>query len=333
MENLKEAMYWEGLGGGRVECKLCPHNCRIADGKRGLCLVRKNQGGTLYTIIYGRVTSVAMDPIEKKPLYHFYPGRAILSLGTMGCNFACKFCQNYTIAQMEAPTRPLSPEEAVRAARERDSIGIAYTYNEPIIWYEYVLDTAKLAHENGLKNVLVTNGYIRQEPLDNLLPHIDALNIDIKSMRPDFYTDICRGSMDPVLETCKTVAGAHPLVEITNLVIPGYNDTDEDFEKLARWVAENMGRHTPAHISAYFPCYKLQAEPTPLATLERAFEVFAKHLDHVYLGNVAAHDGSNTTCSSCGAVLIERKGYTTEILNLTGSGKCTECGADNNIVM
>ena len=332
MANLKEAMYWEKLEGGRVHCKLCPHNCNIADGKRGLCRVRKNEGGTLYSIIYGRITSAAMDPIEKKPLYHFHPGKAILSLGTMGCNFACKFCQNYTIAQMEAPTRPLSPEEAVRAAGEHDSIGLAYTYNEPFIWYEYVYDTARLARENGLKNVLVTNGYVQQEPLNDLLPYIDALNIDLKSMRPDFYRKICRGEMEPVLETCKTAA-RHALVEITNLVIPGYNDTDDDFEKLATWVAENMGRQTPAHVSAYFPCYKLQAQPTPLSTLERAYDAFSKHLDYVYLGNVASRRGADTSCTSCGALLIERRGYSTKPVGLADDATCTRCGAENNIVV
>lgn len=332
MAQLKEAKYWEKLPDGRVHCWLCPHNCHIADGKRGLCRVRKNEGGVLYSIIYGRITSATMDPIEKKPLYHFHPGGAILSLGTMGCNFACKFCQNYTIAQMEAPTRPFSSEEAVTAAKERQSIGIAYTYNEPFIWYEYVYDTAKLARENGLKNVLVTNGYVQQEPLLDLLPYIDALNVDVKSMRPEFYKDICRGSMDPVLETCKT-ASEHTHVEVTNLVIPGYNDTDDDFEKLATWIAANPGRGTPVHLSAYFPCFKLQAEPTPISTLERAFDIFSSRLDHVYLGNVASRKGADTSCKSCGVLLIERRGYATKVLEVKEDGTCARCGAENNIVM
>jgi len=332
MADAKEARFWEKLDDGSVHCTLCPHNCRISDGKRGLCRVRKNVGGTLQTIIYGRITSAAMDPIEKKPLYHFRPGSSILSLGTMGCNFGCLFCQNYSIAQMEAPTRPLSPEEAVQAALERDSIGIAYTYNEPFIWWEYVYDTARLAAGKGLCNVLVTNGYVQEEPLRELLPLIDALNIDIKSMRPDFYKDICRGRMEPVLETCK-IAAAESHVEITNLIIPGYNDTDEDFEKLARWAAENMGRQTPAHLSAYFPVYKLQAEPTPLSTLERAREIFREHLDYVYLGNVRSRDGAATDCASCGNRLIERSGYTTVLVGLNDDGTCAQCGAQNNIVM
>ena len=326
----KEAQYYEKLDGNRVRCRLCPHGCVIADGKTGLCRVRHNEGGTLYSVIYGRITSVAMDPIEKKPLYHFHPGKAILSLGTMGCNFACLFCQNYTIAQMEAATRPFDSHEAVQAALENDSIGIAYTYNEPFIWFEYVLETAKLAREKGLKNVLVTNGYVQQEPLNELLPFIDALNIDIKSIRPEFYKKICRGSLEPVLETCKTAVKS-ALVEVTNLIIPGHNDSDDDFEKLAGWVAENMGRQTPAHLSAYFPCWKMTAPPTPLATLERAYDIFTRHLDYVYLGNVRSRKGCDTVCRSCGATLIERVGYNTRIAQMKEDGKCAKCGEGNNI--
>jgi len=329
---MKEAQYYEKLDGQRVRCKLCPHGCLIAEGKTGLCRVRLNEGGTLYSVIYGRVTSVAMDPIEKKPLYHFHPGTAILSLGTMGCNFACMFCQNYTIAQMDAATRPLSSQDAVQAALANDSIGIAYTYNEPFIWFEYVLETAKLARENGLKNVLVTNGYVQQEPLNELLPFVDALNIDIKSIRPEFYKKICRGSLEPVLETCKTASKA-ALVEVTNLIIPGHNDGDDDFEKLAAWIAENMGRQTPAHLSAYFPCWKMTAPPTPQATLERAYEIFARHLDYVYLGNVRSRKGADTVCRSCGATLIERVGYNTSVVGLAEDGKCAKCGEGNNIVL
>jgi len=332
MADMKEARFWKKLEDGRVHCVLCPHNCHIAEGKHGLCRVRKNIGGTLRSTIYGRVTSVSVDPIEKKPLYHFHPGSAILSLGTMGCNFACLFCQNYTISQMEAPTRPFSPEEAVQAAVERNSIGIAYTYNEPFIWWEYVYDTARLARENGLVNVLVTNGYVQEEPLREMLPFIDALNVDVKGMRPDFYRDICRGRLEPVLETCR-IAAARTHVEFTNLVIPGYNDTDDDFEKLSSWAAQNMGRQTPAHLSAYFPVYKLQAEPTPLSTLERAAGIFRKHLDYVYLGNVLVAGAADTACVQCGSKLIERTGYSTRVTGLSADGTCGKCGAKNNIVM
>ena len=332
MTERKEALYYEKLDGGRVRCKLCPHSCTIADGKTGLCRVRRNEGGTLYSLMYGQVTSVAMDPVEKKPLYHFYPGRAILSVGTVGCNLGCLFCQNYTISQMEAATRALTSEEVVQAAVAQDSIGIAYTYNEPFIWFEYVLETAKLAREKGLKNVLVTNGFVQQEPLKELLPYVDALNVDIKSIRPEFYKKICRGQLEPVLETCKTaVKSVH--VEVTNLIIPGHNDSDEDFEKLAGWIAENLGRQTPTHLSAYFPCYKMTAPPTPLSTLEHAYDIFATHLDYVYLGNVRSSKGSNTMCRSCKATLIERVGYNTRIVGMRDDGTCAKCGAENNVRM
>ena len=329
---LKEALYYEKLDGNRVHCRLCPHNCIIADGKRGICRVRRNDAGTLYSIIYGQVTSVAMDPVEKKPLYHFHPGRMILSIGTTGCNFGCLFCQNYTIAQMDAPTRPLSSEQAVQGALDNDSVGIAYTYNEPFIWFEYVLETARLARTRGLKNILVTNGYVQQEPLAEIMPVIDALNVDIKSIRPEFYKKLCHGSLEPVLETCKT-ASKSALVEVTNLIIPGHNDTDAEFEELAAWIAGNLGRGTPVHLSAYYPCYKMTAPPTPLSTLERAFDIFAAHLDYVYLGNVQSRRGSDTACRSCKATLIQRLGYSTRIVGLADDGKCRKCGAENNMRM
>jgi len=332
MNQLKEALYYEKLGGGRVQCALCPHRCVISEGKRGLCRARKNEGGKLYSLIHGRVTSVAMDPVEKKPLYHFHPGCQILSLGTTGCNFACPFCLNYTIAQSDCPTQPLSSQQAIDAALEHDSIGIAYTYNEPFIWFEYVLETAKLARESGLKNVLVSNGYVLQEPLKELLPFIDALNIDIKSIRPEFYAQLCRGRLEHVLETCKTASRA-ALVEITNLVIPGHNDTDAEFEQMARWLADNLGRQTPMHLSAYHPCHKMTAPPTPAATLERAFDIFAARLDYVYLGNLRSSKGSHTACKSCNTVLIERLGYHTRLAGLAPDGTCAKCGAGNNIVV
>ena len=332
MSQMKEARYYEKLDGGKVHCSLCPNNCVIADGKRGACRVRKNEGGTLYSLIYGNVTSVAMDPVEKKPLYHFHPGREILSVGTLGCNLGCLFCQNYAISQGEAPTQGLRPGQAVAAALQHNSIGIAYTYNEPFIWLEYVLETAALARERGLKNVLITNGYVQQEPLREALPLIDALNIDIKSIRPEFYREICRGKLEPVLDACVT-ASKQAHVEVTNLVIPGHNDTDEDFEKLSSWIAANLGRRTPTHFSAYYPCYKMTAPPTPLPTLERAWGIASQHLDHVYLGNVHSRKGSATACASCKATLIERAGYRVKIVNLAGDGRCRACGADNNIVV
>ncbi len=283
---MKEALYYKKLEDSKVQCQLCPKRCIIVPGKRGFCAVRKNVDGTLYSEIYGQTTSVALDPIEKKPLYRFHPGTFILSLGTRGCNFACPYCQNWHISQdPDAFTQPITSSEIIRQAKKARSIGIAYTYNEPIIWYEFVLDTAKLARSEGLKNVLVTNGYINQEPFKELLPFIDALNIDLKSMEDSFYRKYCSATLQPVLETIKTAAkSAH--VELTNLVIPTLNDKEENFVKLRDWIFENLGAEVPLHFSRYFPCHKMRIPPTSLKTLEKAREIVVQKLKYVYLGNV-----------------------------------------------
>jgi len=327
---MTEAAYYEKVAEGRVHCHLCPHQCVIAEGRTGLCGVRRNRGGVLYSEIYERVTSIAMDPIEKKPLYHFHPGTQILSLGTRGCNFACLFCQNWSISQAEASTSRLTSEAAVGAAKREGSVGIAYTYNEPLIWFEYVLRTAKLAREAGLANVLVTNGYIMPEPFEELLPHIDGINMDLKSIRPEFYKRLCRGTMEPVLASAKTAAQRTHL-EVTNLIIPGQNDSDQEVEELAQWIARELGPQTPTHLSAYFPRYKLQAPPTPVESLEKAHGIVSRYVHHVYLGNIYSGVGSATRCHQCGAELIRRRGYVSRIVGLE-DGRCAGCGAENNIV-
>ncbi|MBM4039436.1 MAG: AmmeMemoRadiSam system radical SAM enzyme [Planctomycetes bacterium] len=327
---MKEAAFYEKQGERRVQCRLCPHNCVIAEGRTGRCRVRRNRGGVLYSEIYEQVTSVAMDPIEKKPIYHFHPGASILSLGTRGCNFACEFCQNWQISQAEAPLSPLASKAAVEVARREASIGISYTYNEPLIWFEYVLETAKLAREAGLVNVLVTNGYINPEPLEELLPYVDAMNMDIKAIRPDFYKRLCHGTLEPVLANARAAARRTHL-EVTNLVIPGENDTDAEFEELGRWCAAELGPQVPMHLSAYFPRHKLKAPPTPVETLERAFAIMAKHLRYVYLGNCYSELGANTVCHQCGATLITRRGYSVRVVGLKGA-LCASCGAENAIV-
>lgn len=327
---MKEAAYYEKLDGDRVRCRLCPHNCTIGEGRVGICRARRNLGGTLYSEIYEQVTSVAMDPIEKKPLYHFHPGSRILSMGTRGCNFACEFCQNWQISQEDAPTSRLTSRAAVDAARREGSIGISYTYNEPLIWFEYVIETAKLAREAGLVNVLVTNGYANPEPFEELLPYIDAMNMDIKSIRPEFYKRLCHGTLEPVLANAKA-ASRRTHLEVTNLVIPGHNDTDEEFEQLGRWIAAELGPHIPTHLSAYFPRHRLKAPPTPVETLERAYGIVSKHLRYVYLGNCYSELGAHTLCHNCHAVLIKRRGYSVRIVGLRGT-LCAACGAENNIV-
>ena len=328
---MHEALYYQKRDGGSVQCRLCPHHCLVKPGERGRCRVRENRDGTLFSLNYGRVTSVAMDPIEKKPLYHFHPGREILSLGTFGCNFRCPFCQNWQISQETPPSQEITSDEAVAAALQHRSVGIAYTYNEPTIWFEFVLQTARKAAAAGLKNVLVTNGFIEQEPLRELLPVVHALNVDVKSSNPAFYRDLCGGRLEPVLAAVETAAKeAH--VEVTTLVIPGENDSDEDLEGVARWVGEHIGRHIPAHLSAYTPRYRFTAPPTPVETLRRAYDLFRRHLDYVYLGNVMARDGSDTRCISCGATLIRRSGYDVRAVGLDGN-RCRACGAASPIVV
>jgi pyruvate formate lyase activating enzyme len=331
MSDAHEAMYYEKLDDDRVHCHLCPHECRIAPGKRGICRQRVNEAGTLFSRIYGRVTSASMDPVEKKPLYHFHPGRPILSLGTNGCNLSCRNCQNWSISQQDGGTQGVSPADAVAIAQREGSFAIAYTYNEPFIWYEYVLDTARLAHEAGLRNVLVTNGFVMPEPLAEALPVIDALNIDIKSIRDEFYREICGAWLEPVLATAKA-ANEQAHVEITNLIIPTHNDSDADLTDLADWICDELGPETPVHLSAYTPRYRLNAPPTPRETLLRAHGIFAERLRFVYVGNMMVDGGSDTVCPSCGATVIRRSGYRTELVGLSDRS-CAVCGAGVNVVV
>lgn len=329
---VKEVPYYEKLPEGKVRCGICPHRCLLAAGKAGLCRVRKNSGGILYALNYARCAASALDPIEKKPLYHFYPGSTIFSLGTLGCNFRCDFCQNWEIAQADAPTVKLEPEGAVRLALRagRNCIGIAYTYSEPLMWYEYVLDTARLAREQGLKNVVVTNGYINPEPLAALLPYIDAFNIDVKAFEPQFYRQLCGGQLEPVLETVRACVEAGCHVELTTLLVPGLNDSPEEISRLADWVAR-LDPELPLHFSRYFPRHRLTLPPTPLASLERAWNIAREKLPYVYLGNVTGGTGSSTCCPHCGAVLVQRDGFQARLRDLAGD-RCARCGTRVRII-
>ncbi len=326
-----EAAYYIKKEDLKVHCQLCPDNCVIANGKRGACKVRKNIEGTLIAENYGLVSAIHTDPIEKKPLYHFYPGKPVLSLGTAGCNLHCLFCQNFDISQStvdELTLYSLSPGEAVEKALQiPDNIGIAYTYNEPIIWYEYVRDTAVLVHNKGLKNIMVTNGYINPAPLEELLPLIDAFSVDLKAFTETFYRKITKSKLHPVLEALKIIRSHKKHLEITNLVIPGLNDNERDFEQMTDWVSEELGTDTVFHISRYFPAWKLTNPPTPVKTLKRFYDIAAKKLDYVYLGNVSPYEtGQDTVCPECGKTVIKRTGYHTEITGLDSNGNCRYCG-------
>ena len=282
----KEASYYQKQKSGNVQCLLCPKNCIIACGDQGFCGTRKNIDGTLYSLIYGKTTGLAVDPIEKKPLYHFHPGESILSLGTRGCNLGCVFCQNWKTSQNpNALLEDIIAEEIVKEALRLNTFGIAYTYNEPFIWYEFVRETAALAKKSSLENVLVTNGYGNLKPLEELLPLIGAMNIDLKAMDDQFYRLTCKATLDPVLSTIKR-AKQSTHIELTNLIIPTLNDSDVHIEKLTEWIFNNTGSDTPLHLSRYFPCYELKIPPTPIESMMRAKAIAEKKLKYVYLGNV-----------------------------------------------
>jgi len=321
---LREALFWQKLEAGRVQCQLCPHQCRLHQGQQGLCRVRQNVDGTLRSLNYGRVSSVNLDPIEKKPLFHFYPGSTILSLGTVGCNLACAFCQNWEISQRDPGTRRMTPQQAAEMARsEKGNLGISYTYNEPFIWYEFVLETAKLVREAGLKNVLVTNGYVNEEPLRQMLPYIDAMNVDIKSMRDEFYRDLCRGQAEPPRRTVEIAKQAGCLVEVTNLVIPSWNDGEGEIRSLVDWVA-SVDVDMPLHFSRYHPDYEMAEPPTPAETLLRARGIAAEKLHYVYVGNLWRGEGENTACPQCGKTVVERRGFSVLRMEVK-EGRCRFC--------
>ena len=331
-ETMREAMYWEPLEGNRVRCHLCPLNCLIDEGGRGSCKVRKNIGGRLYTLNYGKTSSMAADPVEKKPLFHFHPGSCAFSIGTVGCNMHCIHCQNWEISQADETfpyLEDVTSKAIVRLAKHYNCESIAYTYNEPTIWYEFVLETSKLAKEVGLKNILVTNGYINEEPFRNLAPYIDAMNIDIKAFRDEFYRKV---SKVPGIEPSKRTAviakkefGIH--VELTYLIIPTLNDSEEEIRAFVRWVVEKLGDDTPVHFSRFFPHYKLLTlPPTPVETIEKAYRIAKEEgLKFVYIGNVPGHEGENTYCPKCGKPLIVRWGFSIEEYHIK-DGKCEYCG-------
>lgn len=329
---MTKAKFWHATDDGHVQCELCPHGCRLTEGQTGLCRVRSACGGQLRADGYGLISSSGVDPIEKKPLYHFHPGSEIFSFGGWGCNFRCDFCQNWTISQQANLTEErFSPIQIVSSAAATGSIGIAYTYNEPLTGYEFVLDCAISARKKGLANVLVTNGYIEPEPAAQLLPYIDALNIDIKSMDDGFYRKKCHGTLAPVLAFARQAVKAGCHVEITNLLIPTLNDDDQLLRGLACWIRDSLGPSTVLHLSAYHPQYKAMQPVTSTGLLEKAHSICSAELMYVYLGNVRTRTGADTLCPKCMSVLITRSGYVTRVCGIK-NGSCAQCGRKADII-
>jgi pyruvate formate lyase activating enzyme len=335
---MHQAMLYEKLSGSRVKCGICQWRCRIAPGRFGVCRVYQNREGTLYSLNYAQASSIAVDPIEKKPLFHFYPGSLAFSIGGWGCNFHCRDCQNWEIScpvdnEPWAGSREVTPEAAVEMAKQHNCQGIAWTYNEPTIWFEYTLDSAKLAKENGLYTVYVTNGYMTPEALDTIGPYLDAWRVDVKGFTDAFYQKLARihhwrGILE-VAQRAKDKWNMH--VEVVTNIIPTMNDDDEQLEGIANWIRESLGELTPWHVTRFYP-HHLMADlsPTPIATLEHAYEIGKKAgLKFVYAGNVPGHSSESTACYKCHNTVVRRLGYQTEVVGLNGS-KCRFCGAELN---
>ncbi len=331
---MKEAMFYQIEEDLHVVCQLCPHYCQLKPGQVGICGVRKNVDGKLFSLVYGKAIAVHIDPIEKKPLFHVLPGSESFSIATVGCNFHCKFCQNYDISQVKDPadidrfSREISPEELVEMAKHNHCRSISYTYTEPTVFFEYAYDTAQLAHRQGLLNVFVTNGYINPEPLHKIHDVLDAANVDLKSFSDQFYRRMAGAKLGPVLETLKLMKKLNIFVEITTLLIPGENDSDEELTAIADFIKNDLGIDTPWHISRFYPHYRLtDHRPTPVESLNRARDIGIAHgLRYVYLGNVPGSDAENTYCFNCGKLLIERYGFQI-IQNHVVAGNCRFCGA------
>jgi pyruvate formate lyase activating enzyme len=327
-----EASFYTPLDGGKVQCRLCHHMCTIGIGSRGICGVRENRNGVLETRVYGRLIAANADPIEKKPIFHLMPGSRSFSVATVGCNFKCRFCQNADIAQMPANQagrvagEKATPEHVIAAAQRNDCSSIAYTYTEPTVFFEFAFDTAKLAHEEGIKNIFVTNGYMSGEVLDAMSPWLDAANVDLKAYTNEFYKQQCGARLEPVKETLRKMKALDIWVEVTTLIIPGLNDDRAELSRLAAFVAEELGPETPWHVSRFHPTYKLTDRgATPIETLVQARKIgIAAGLKYVYTGNIPGKGGEDTLCPGCGKIVLARRGYLIEH-NQIQKGKCRFC--------
>jgi len=331
-EALKEAMLYEKLDEKKVRCSLCAHRCIIKDGKRGICSVRENRDGTLYSLVYGRVISMNIDPIEKKPLFHFLPGSTSFSIATAGCNFHCQHCQNFEISQYpkehsDIPGQYVTPETVVGAAERNGCESISYTYTEPTIFFEFAYDCARLAHEKSIKNVFVSNGYTSPEATRIIAPYLDGNNIDLKG-NEDFYKNICGARLEPVKETIRLMKELGVWVEVTTLIIPDHNDSEKDLKDIAEFI-KSVDPYIPWHVTQFYPTYKLTDKPrTPVKTLRRAREIgFEIGLKYVYEGNIPGEGGENTYCPDCKELLIRRFGFSI-MENKVKDGRCSKCGTE-----
>jgi pyruvate formate lyase activating enzyme len=330
-----EAYLYEPLENNKVKCNLCSHRCVIKDGGRGICGVRENAGGILQTLVYGKLIAQHIDPIEKKPLFHFLPGSLSYSVATVGCNFRCQFCQNADIAQMPADRGGMimgetcGPTEIVDAALRAGCHSISYTYTEPTVYFELAYETARLAADKGLRNVFVTNGYMTADALEMIHPYLDAANVDLKAYTDQYYKEQCGARLKHVQATLKLMKSLGIFVEVTTLIVPGLNDDPGELKKLAEFIAQDLGIDTPWHISRFHPTYKLvNRPPTPVNTLTRARKIGLKAgLKYVYTGNVPGNAAENTFCFRCGETVIERRGFQVSSLNIK-NGRCIKCGAE-----
>jgi pyruvate formate lyase activating enzyme len=325
--------FWRRLPDGRAQCDICPRQCRLRDGQRGLCFVRACQDGEVVLTTYGRSSGFCVDPIEKKPLNHFLPGTPVLSFGTAGCNLACKFCQNWDISksrEIDTLADAASPEALARAAQRLECRSVAFTYNDPIIFHEYAVDVAQACREVGIKTVAVTAGYVCKEPRAEFFRNMDAANVDLKAFTERFYDRVCAGHLQPVLETLEYLSQETDVwFETTTLLIPGENDSEAELEEMTQWVVSHLGPNVPMHFTAFHPDWKMtDRPPTPPATLTRAREIARKNgVRYAYTGNVHDSTGGSTLCHQCGATLVRRDWYVLEGWQLTDDGRCTSCGA------
>lgn len=338
---MKESYLYQKLKQKRVKCLSCGHQCLILPDKRGICGVRENINGNLYSLVYGKACAVHIDPIEKKPFFHFLPSTYSLSVATVGCNFRCLYCQNWDISQGPKPNKPissfydLSPQEIVKMALENNTPSISYTYTEPAVFLEYALDTMRIAKKAGLKNNWVTNGFLSKEALDLIAPYLDAANVDLKSFTEEFYQKICGGRLEPVLETLKRMKKLKIWVEVTTLVIPTLNDDEKNFQGITNFIKKELGKETPWHVTQFCGAISWQLKnlpDTPTETLEKAYQIGKKAgLKYVYTGNVPGLPSEDTYCPKCQTLNIDRTGY--QITRFDKNGKCCKCGEDLNLIL